>query len=199
MNENIQFVILQRVDLMTANPPTVYSQALELHNHAAHEWRVQVVANSQPVDLTGCTVACYAARGDKKTVYIKGTANGSVASVVFDSAFYAINGELAARMELSGSDGRVLAVAKLLCTVSQTGTDMIVDPTGEIPSLDELLAQIGTIEAATKAANEAAAAANAAADASTHPPYIDAQTNHWIVLMWMRMGFMIQTNVYITM
>ncbi|MBR4040606.1 MAG: hypothetical protein IKJ11_11015 [Clostridia bacterium] len=163
MNENIQFVILQRVDLMTVNPPMVYSQTLERYNKGAHQWQVQVVASSQSVDLTGCTVACYAARSDKKTVYIKGAAKGNVASVVFDSAFYEINGEIAARMELSGGDGRILAIAKLYCTVSQTGTDTVIDPDGEVPSLDNLMAMIDEMKAATQAATDAAALANTAA------------------------------------
>lgn len=163
MDEKIQFVILQRVDLMTVNPPMVYAQALEHNNNGAHEWQVHVVASSQSVDLTGCTVACYAARSDKKTVYIKGKTVGSVASVVFNSEFYAINGEIAARMEFSGSDGRILTVARLYCTVTQTGTDTIIDPSGEIPSLENLMAMIDEMKAVTQAAEDAANAANAAA------------------------------------
>ena len=163
MSDKVQFIILQRVDLMTENPPMVYEQALERHNNGAHEWQVHVVASSQPVDLSGCTVACYAARSDKKTVYIKGKASGSVASCEFDSAFYAINGDIAACMELSNGSGQVLAVARLYCTVSQTGTDMVVDPEGEVPSLDNLMAMIDEMKTVTRAANEAAAAANAAA------------------------------------
>ena len=181
MSDKVQFVILQRVDLMTANPTLVYDQALERYNGGAHEWRVHVVANSRPVDLTGCTVSCYAARSDKKTVYVKGKVSGSVASCEFDAAFYAINGDVAARMELSNSAGRVMAVARMCCTVSQTGTDTVIDPGGTIPSLDNLMALLDEMASATRAANEAAAKANAAADASTHPPYIDAANNHWVV------------------
>ena len=163
MGDKVQFIILQRVDLMTVNPPMVYEQALERRNNAAHEWQVHVVASSQSVDLTGCSVACYAARSDKKTVYIKGVINGSVASVVFDSAFYAINGDIAARMELSNGSGQVMAVARLYCTVSQTGTDVIIDPDGEVPSLDNLMALIDEMKMATQAATNAAALASEAA------------------------------------
>ena len=164
MDEKIQFVIPQRVDLMTANPPMVYTQALERYNNGAHEWQVHVVASGQSVDLTGCMVVGYAARSDKKTVRIKGKATGSVASVVFDSAFYAINGEIAACMELADSDGRTLTIARLFCTVSQTGTDSIIDPSGEIPSLDNLMALIDEMKTGTANAADAADRANEAAE-----------------------------------
>lgn len=180
MSDKVQFVILQRVDLMTANPTLVYEQALERYNGGAHEWRVHVVANSRPVDLTGCTVSCYAARSDKKTVYVKGKVSGSVASCEFDAAFYAINGDVAARMELSNSAGQVMAVARMCCTVSQTGTDTVIDPGGTIPSLDNLMALLDEMASATKAANDAAAAAYAAAGAAINAPYIDAETQHWM-------------------
>lgn len=167
MGNEVRFIIPQRIELMAENPTLVYAQALEMRNGYAHEWQVHVLMGGRDVDLTGCTVACYAARSDKKTVRIGGEIlAGCIASVVFDPTVYAIVGEVAACMELIDSAGHGKTIARLYCRVSQTGTDVVIDPGEEIPSLNNLMAMVDQMKAATLAAENAAAAAQAAAQSA---------------------------------
>lgn len=189
----MEFVIEQRIDLAGVNPVYRYDQPMEYGDGGAHRWIVWVCRGKEKADLQNLTAKCFVRRAASAEEKAQGMGSvtviqeaqvdaesGSV-SCLFDAACYIGVGAVAAVMRVYDAEGHAVAAAKMTAVLECNTSDTVYDPQGLIPSLDALLAQIGAIEAATRAANEAAAKANAAADASTHPPYIDAANNHWVV------------------
>ena len=189
----MEFLIEQRIDLAGVNPVYRYDQPMEYGDGGAHRWIVWASKRGEKADLKNLTAKCFIRRAASAEEKAQGmgsvtviqeaqvdSESGSV-SCLFDKACYAGVGAIAAVMRLYDAESHVVAAAKMTGVIERNTSDTVYDPSGLIPSLDELLAQISAIEAATKAANEAAAAAKAAADSSTHPPYIDAANNHWFV------------------
>lgn len=189
----MEFLIEQRIDLAGVNPVYRYDQPMEYGDGGAHRWIVWASKRGEKADLKNLTAKCFLRRAASAEEKAQGMGSvtviqeaqvdaesGSV-SCLFDKACYAGVGAIAAVMRVYDAESHVVAAAKMTGVIERNTSDTVYDPSGLIPSLDELLAQISAIEAATKAANEAAAAAQAAADSSTHPPYIDAASNHWFV------------------
>lgn len=127
----------------------------------AHEWNVTVMDNGKAASLGG-TIRAYFVRSDGATVTATGSVAGNIATVTLPEACYAYEGDLSAVMQLLDGDVSV-TLSALLLRVRQISTDVIVDPGSEIPSLDDLLAQIEKLKQATKDANAATSSANTAA------------------------------------
>lgn len=165
----MRFIISQHIELTAANPPLCYRQPFASGDAGAHEWQVTVTDGGAPADLADCTATCYVRREDDwktdkaVTVRIPGAVSGSMASAVFVQQAYALGGPLLAVMCVTSSQGEVVTAAVMRMTSADYLTDEICDPTGTIPSLSELLAQIAATKEAAASANSAAAAANAAA------------------------------------
>ena len=99
---------------------------------------------------------------DGYTVPVNGTASGNVAKVTLAESCYTVVGQFNLIIKVTvGSERKAVFWGNGYVTRSQT--DSVIDPGKTIPSLDELLAQIAAVEAATKAANTAASTANTAA------------------------------------
>lgn len=119
---------------------------------------VSLKDGGQPADLTGAAVQAYFIRADGYTVPLEGTINGSAVEVLLAAACYLKPGRCTITIKVSKGDVRH-AVYCAEGVVRRTMTDALIDPEGTVPSLDELLAQIATIEDAVARANEAADAA----------------------------------------
>lgn len=134
-------------------------------DQGAHEIRVTVTEDGQPVSLAGRTVSGYFIRADRSTVLLSGSAEGNTARVTLSQSCYVQPGGFSLFIK-AGTAGETAAVFWGAGTVVRSATDTIVDPSETIPSLEELLAMIGAMETATTAAQSATSAANTAAGAA---------------------------------
>ena len=176
----MEFIIRQEVDLARESRSHVmrYAQPLEYGDAGAHRWMVTIRKDGAAVDLGAMSAKCYVTRaaGDAEraqgvtsvTVILDAQidAQSGTVSCVFDAACYGGVGAATAILRLSDAAGGTMTAACLTARLRRSTSDAVYDPEGLVPSMDALLAQIATIEAATRAANEAAAAANAAAQSA---------------------------------
>ena len=176
----MEFIIRQEVDLARESRSHVmrYAQPLEYGDAGAHRWMVTIRKDGAAVDLGAMSAKCYVTRaaGDAEraqgvtsvTVILDAQidAQSGTVSCVFDAACYGGVGAASAILRLSDAAGGTMTAACLTARLRRSTSDAVYDPEGLVPSMDALLAQIATIEAATRAANEAAAAANAAAQSA---------------------------------
>ena len=134
-------------------------------DQGAHEIRVTVTEDGQPVSLAGRTVSGYFIRADRSTVLLSGSAEGNTARVTLSQSCYVQPGGFSLFIK-TGVAGETAAVFWGVGTVVRSTTDTIVDPSETIPSLDELLALIGQMETEIEAAQSATSAANTAAQSA---------------------------------
>lgn len=132
---------------------------------SAHSLTIQLREGREPAVIHSPTVKAYFIRSDKSTVFWSGSISGSTVSVTMKESCYVQPGGFSLIIMIGDEDDRT-AVFWGVGTVVRSATDSLVDPGGQIPSLEALLALIGTIEAATDAAHEATTAANSAASAA---------------------------------
>lgn len=132
---------------------------------SAHSLMIQLREGREPAAIHSQTVKAYFIRSDKSTVFWSGSISGSTVSVTMKESCYVQPGGFSLVIMIGDEDDRT-AVFWGVGTVVRSATDSLVDPGGQIPSLEALLALIGTIEAATDAAHEATTAANSAAGAA---------------------------------
>lgn len=159
---------------VTLRNPLMQSDAL------ADEFRAVVNRGGSPVSVAGMTVYAYLYnQAEQMTIALGGSVSGNEASVVLDSECYKVPGWASLVIQLAEGDVRHTVLKVNLC-ITRTGTDTIFDPTGMVPTLQELLGQIAAMEQATaashakiaevdektnaaiEAANQATGAANAA-------------------------------------
>lgn len=171
----MEFLIYQEIDLNRTNPVYRYDQPMEFGDADAHLWCVGIREGGKMADLTGLSAKCYVTRAAGAAEKSQGVtsvtviqdavvnvAQGTV-SCLFDDGCYVGVGASKCVMRIYDATGGVMTAAKMTAMLERSTSDAVYDPEGLVPSMDALLAQIATIEAATRAANEAAAAANAAA------------------------------------
>lgn len=141
------WLIEQEIDLQRgAQAPQVWPNALMLcGDNNAHTWRVTVLDGGEAAQVTG-SVTGYFVRPDGNTVAVQGSMTGNVASVVLAQACYAQEGDVKAVLRLSVSTGAKVTLAALILPVRNVLTDSLIDPGNVIPSLDDLLAQIASME-----------------------------------------------------
>lgn len=171
----MEFLIHQVVDLERTNPIYRYDQPMEFGDADAHLWCVAIREGGKVADLSGMSAKCYVTRAagaaekaqgvTSVTVIQKATVDAvrGTVSCLFDDGCYVGVGAATCVMRVYGADGSVVSAAKMTAMLERSTSDAIYDPEGLVTSMDALLAQISTIEAATRAANEAAALADAAA------------------------------------
>lgn len=171
----MEFLIYQEIDINRANPVYRYDQPLEVGDADAHLWCVGIREGGKAADLTGMSAKCYVTRAAGAAEKAQGVASVTViqdavvnpaqgtVSCLFDDGCYVGVGAAKCVMRLYDAAGGVMTAARMSAMLERNTSDAVYDPEGLVPSMDALLAQIATIEAATKAANEAAALANAAA------------------------------------
>lgn len=132
---------------------------------SAHSLTIQLREGREPAAIHSQTVKAYFIRSDKSTVFWSGSISGSTVSVTMKESCYVQPGGFSLIIMIGDENDRT-AVFWGVGTVVRSATDSLVDPGGQIPSLEALLALIGTIEDATDAAHEATTAANSAASAA---------------------------------
>lgn len=157
--------IAYRTDLDSGVRLTRLGQLFATSDHLAHTVRTAVVSSGRPVDLSGAGVIAYFMRADEQTVVVTGEAAGDTATVTLPEACYAVPGRFQLIVKAT-LDGERKAIFWGDGCVTRASTDEIVDPGDVVPSLEELLARIGEMEAATAAAKTATENANAATEAA---------------------------------
>lgn len=122
---------------------------------SGHTFEITCMSGGTAAAVSG-TVSGRFLRADETTVYFTGTLSGNVASLTLPQSCYSVNGRFGLVVFISGNDvtSAIYAVAG---NVYRSTSETIIDPTGEIPSLEELIAQIEACEDATEAATNAAA------------------------------------------
>lgn len=174
-----QKIITQQIDLAVQNGRDVlmWPNVLAVKgDNLAHQWRVEVLENGIPKNISGQTVRCYAVNGGATTI-IDGVATDNVASIVLISPCYANAGTLKCIMRIMVS-GQTTAVAAMYMKVTDGSTDVLVDPDDIVMSLDEMLALIADMEAAeaTRQTQESARQTAEAIRAAYYAGYNDEIT-----------------------
>jgi len=162
----VQWVITDRVDLSkdAQRQQVGAPEALMLPgDNEAHRWEITVLNNGEAADLAGASVAGYFLRADGETVAVVGSVTGNVISVVLAQECYAFEGLMRAIVRVT-LNGVITTVIQRLFRVQQDIGDQIIDPGEVIPGIDELLAQIAAMEAATAECEEVTEAAHAVTD-----------------------------------
>lgn len=172
----MEFLICQEIDLGRVNPVYRYEQPMEHGDGQAHRWCVAIRKDGKAADLTGMNAKCYVTRAANAAEKAKGVsivsvvqdanvdAEGGTVECTFESGCYAGMGAMKCVMRLYDGAGSAMATAKMTAVLERSTSDAVYDPEGLVPSMEALLAQIATIETATKNAAEAAGAANTAAE-----------------------------------
>lgn len=113
----------------------------------AHRWRVIVLFNGDPVDLSAATVNVYAKLADGSIIVMNGTGSlDGVAEAVFLDDVYTLGGKVQCVMRVTLGD-RIITVGAFTAMVSPSVTDgPIIDPTGVIPDVETLIAMIAEVE-----------------------------------------------------
>ena len=114
---------------------------------------VEILDGGAPATVSGAVYG-YVIREDGKTVVIEGSLSGNKASITLPTSAYAVIGWIDIVIKVGNT-----TAGACRAYVYRTTTDVIVDPGEVIPSLAELLAQIGACQQATEAATAAATAA----------------------------------------
>lgn len=106
-----------------------------------------------PVDLTGCAVTGWFIRPDGDSLACNGVTAGNMAYVDLPAACYTASGSFSLALKISSAD-ITQTVRVIDGCIRLTQTETVVDPDNIVPSLDELLAHIAEMEAATAEAKE---------------------------------------------
>ena len=116
---------------------------------------VHILRNGAPsTELAGQTAIGYLIRPDQQTVVIPGAISGGDVSVTLPSEAYAYAGRCSLVIRVSNTSGNKVPIFHGYFNIGLTSTDETIDPGELIPSLEDLLAQIDAMEAATDEANE---------------------------------------------
>ena len=151
----ISRVIKKTVALDAAQKVDQLDGPLYQLEESGHTFEITCLSGGTAAAVSG-TVSGRFLRADETTVYFTGTLSGNVASITLPQSCYNVSGRFGFVVFISGDDVTT-AVYAVAGNVYRSTSDTIIDPTGEIPSLEELMAQIEACEEATDAATAAAA------------------------------------------
>lgn len=127
-----------------ASPLIVYG------DQNGHEWQITVLDGGKAADLTGASVLAYFARADGKTVLQPGEIIGNVVTIDFSAACCAVVGRIGVSVRMSQGDQR-LTLAQRAFAVKRAATDDMIDPSGVVPTPEEMKEIIERAEAAAQA------------------------------------------------
>lgn len=172
-----------RVDLEECPLAVQLTQPLSHQDALADVFSVAVRRGMKPIDLSGMTATAYLTFGDtRQTLPLSGTVNGSTASVTLTGDCYKLPGLFTLVLQLTDGDVRhtVLRVSGL---IDRTACDDLLASGDLLPTLPELLEELGDMREATAAAQTAAGQArDAAAEARQAIAAFSADTAPAIVL-----------------
>lgn len=158
-------VFKRRVDVDVETQMTPLKSLYASGDKNAHTFELSLYRGTQEMDLSNASAQGYFIRADGYTVPIAGAISGNVVTVTLSESCYYIVGNFNLIIKVFIGESRK-SVFWGNGYVVRSMTDAIVDEENVIPSLDELLAQIASTEAAAKAANTAATNANSATKAA---------------------------------
>jgi hypothetical protein len=158
-------VFKRRVDVDAEIQMTPLKSLYASNDKDAHIFELSLYRGAQEIDLSGASAQGYFIRADGYTIPITGAISGNVVTLTLSESCYYIVGNFNLIIKVSIGESRK-SVFWGNGYVVRSMTDAIVDEENVIPSLDELLAQIASAEAAAKAANTAATNANNATKAA---------------------------------
>lgn len=159
-------VFKRRVDVDAEIQMTPLKSLYASGDKDAHIFELSLYRGAQEMDLSGASAQGYFIRADGYTVPITGAISGNAVSLTLSEGCYYVVGNFNLIIKVSTAEIRK-SVFWGNGYVVRSMTDAIVDEENVIPSLDELLAQIASAEAAAKAANTAATNANNATKAAS--------------------------------
>ena len=158
-------VFKRRVDVDAEIQMTPLKSLYASNDKDAHIFELSLYRGAQEMDLSGASAQGYFIRADGYTVPVTGAISGNVVTLTLSEGCYYVVGNFNLIIKVSIGEIRK-SVFWGNGYVVRSMTDAIVDEENVIPSLDELLAQIASAEAAAKAANTAATNANSATKAA---------------------------------
>ena len=124
----MNWTISQTVDLSRGYTPVVWPDALMVSGDVgAHTWRLTVLDNGVPANLSGATITGSFLRADGNTVLVSGTVSGNIASVTLTDACYAVEGKLVGTMRAVIS-GATVTLAAVVYTVKLLTSGDVVNP-----------------------------------------------------------------------
>lgn len=127
-----------------ASPLIVYG------DQNGQKWQITVLDGGAPADLTGASILAYFARADGKTVLQPGEIIGNVVTIDFSAACCAVVGRIGVSVRMSQGDQR-LTLAQQAFAVKRAATDDMIDPSGVVPTPEEMKEIIERAEAAAQA------------------------------------------------
>lgn len=144
--------------LVTQAPVTLLMQG----DNQANVIELTLMDGASPASLDGYTATVYLQRADGVQVRCPGSVSGNVATVPLQAECYSVPGQYAAIMKLSGPN-ELRTVLRLAGYVESDGQGVIIDPSGSIPSYEDLERIMQELEEALQQAETAISGANAAA------------------------------------
>lgn len=144
--------------LVTQAPVTLLMQG----DNQANVIELTLMDGASPASLDGYTATVYLQRADGVQVRCPGTVSGNVATVPLQAECYSVPGQYVAIMKLSGPN-ELRTVLRLAGYVESDGQGAIIDPSGSIPSYEDLERIVQELEEALQQAETAISGANAAA------------------------------------
>lgn len=144
--------------LVTQAPVTLLMQG----DNQANVIELTLMDGATPASLSGYTATVYLQRADGVRVRCPGSVSGNVATVPLQAECYSVPGQYAAIMKLSGPN-ELRTVLRLAGYVESDGQGVIIDPSGSIPSYEDLERIVRELEEALRKAETATSSANASA------------------------------------
>lgn len=144
--------------LVTQAPVTLLMQG----DNQANVIELTLMDGASPASLDGYTATVYLQRADGVRVRCPGSVSGNVATVPLQAECYSVPGQYAAIMKMSGPN-ELRTVLRLAGYVESDGQGSIIDPSGSIPSYEDLERIVQELEEALQQAKTAISGANAAA------------------------------------
>lgn len=140
------------------------SGTLFADENLAHTFAISATRNGAEIALSGVVTACFI-RPDGGTVELNGTIEDGKACVTLAESCYVVTGRFKLTVFVS-VDGAKTAVYCAAGNVVETTTNTIIDPGSVVPSVDDIIAEYGTMQQAVEDCEDAAEAANTAASAA---------------------------------
>lgn len=144
--------------LVTQAPVTLLMQG----DNQANVIELTLMDGASPASLDGYTATVYLQRADGVRVRCPGSVSGNVATVPLQAECYSVPGQYAAIMKMSGPN-ELRTVLRLAGYVESDGQGSIIDPSGSIPSYEDLERIVQELEEALRKAEMAISSANASA------------------------------------
>lgn len=135
--------IERTVDLDRLGRPEQAQGTLYQQEEQAHKFIISAKRNGQHVDLSG-TVSASFIRPDGVTVPLTGAIESGCATVTLDDQCYDVTGRFTLTI-FTTDNGASTAIYSMTGNVRMTETDAAVDPGTIIPSVANLINQIGTV------------------------------------------------------